>query len=45
MGITVHINGKWYWFENAEDFIELLDENCNDTGNDQGSNMIMEYDD
>lgn len=45
MGITVYINGIGYWFENADDLIELLDAKCNDVTQTKTKDMIVEYDD
>lgn len=44
-GITVHLNGKWYWFENIEYLVETLERNCNDTGYADGMDCVIEYDD
>ena len=44
-GITVYLNGKWYWFESAEDLVEILDSNCNDAGYADGMDCVIEYDD
>lgn len=44
MGITVYINGSWYWFENAKYLEDLLNEHCNDAGYEPVKNLYMEYD-
>lgn len=43
-GVTVYINGMWYYFEETIDLVELLDSNCNDTGYSNGTDNIIEFD-
>ena len=43
MGITVYINGSWYWFESDEKLEKALDENCNDAGYDSDVSLHIEY--
>lgn len=44
MGVTVYFEGKWYWFESADDLIEVLDGNCDDAGYDNELRSLIEYD-
>lgn len=32
MGVTVYMNGTWYYFEDVEDLEEVLNLNCDDCG-------------
>lgn len=43
-GVAVYINGKWYYFENTIDLVELLDSNCDDAGYSNGTYNIIEFD-
>ena len=43
MGVTVYINGNWYWFEYVEDLVDLLDTHCNDAGYEPTKNLCIEY--
>lgn len=41
--VTVYLNGKWYWFDNVEELVELLERNCDDTGYADGAGDFIEF--
>lgn len=42
MGVTVHMNGTWYYFEDVEDLEEVLNLNCNDCGYETDKKFLLE---